>query len=360
MPRTSLPGTLPSPGPVRHRSLLARYGSATSRTSTEDNSSPRVPTEILDHIIALFTVSFCLPVPTRRSSFALIKPLTLVSKTFRHLVLRHYFAILVLENKTSIGLFRFLKNEDEANCQLGWTGGFVWVRSLFASSYVLLSEGSPDFASFRFLKDLWIDFRREGLMTQRPVLNFLFESIANSGGFSNLTSLTMTAVPRLDAHILKIVAQTFPSLVDLHLSTVESLNIDCCPSCFEDSLTLSSHSPIPEIYPNVEMLADAFGHSLAPLNKLSRLFLGIFLSDTRLLDNHIDHAENGTVENVFYCKRCEIYEKKTRRRELVASLVMARHLESLKHIGWSTCFSWDKPAQEPLYNELYNLRRKRL
>jgi hypothetical protein len=85
---------------------------------------------------------------------------------------------------------------------------------------------------------------------------------------------------------------------------------------------------------------DAFGDSLAPLNKLNRLFLGIFLSDTRVLDDHIDHAENGTVENVFHCKRCEIYEKETRRRELVASLIMARHLESLKHIGWSTCFFW--------------------
>jgi hypothetical protein len=89
---------------------------------------------------------------------------------------------------------------------------------------------------------------------------------------------------------------------------------------------------------------DAFGHSLAPLNKLERLFLGIFLSDTRLLDDHIHHEdeEGGTVENVFNCRRCsEIYEKKTRQRELAASLVMARYLKSLKHIGWSTCFLWD-------------------
>jgi hypothetical protein len=55
----------------------------------------------------------------------------------------------------------------------------------------------------------------------------------------------------------------------------------------------------------------------------------------------MNHAENGTVENVFYCNGCEIYEKKTRRRELQASLIMARHLKSLKHIGWSTCFFWD-------------------
>ena len=90
-------------------------------------------------------------------------------------------------------------------------------------------------------------------MTQRPVLNSLVKSIAN--GFLNLTSLTMTAVPRLDTHLLKIVAQTFPSLIDLHLSTVEGLIIECCPNCFQDSLTRSTHSPVPDIYPNVEMLA---------------------------------------------------------------------------------------------------------
>ena len=296
MPRTSLPGT--SPGPVRRRSLLTHYVSVGSTRSTEDHStlkeisaqvtpnlvllepSPRVPAELLDHIIALFTITFCLPVPTRKTAFTLIKPLILVSKAFRHLVLRHYFSILVLENKSSIGLFHFLESEDAVNRQHGCTGGFMWVRSvsnlafllrqfitymikkngaytrsLFASSYVLESDPDLAFTSFMLLKDLWIDFRREGLMTQRPVLNFLFESIANSGGFSNLTSLTMTAVPRLDAHLLRIVAKTFPFLVDLHLSSVESLNMDCCPNCFEDSLTISLHSPIPEIYPNVEILA---------------------------------------------------------------------------------------------------------
>ena len=48
---------------------------------------------------------------------------------------------------------------------------------------------------------------------------------------------------------------------------------------------------------------------------------------------------------MFYCKRCDIYEKETRRRELVASLIMARHLESLKHIGWSTCFFWGSTSK---------------
>ena len=71
--------------------------------------------------------------------------------------------------------------------------------------------------------------------------------------------------------------------------------------------------------------------------------MGIFLSDSKLLDDHIHHGEMsfGTVETVFDCGRCEIYEKKTRQRELTASLMIARHLKSLKHIGWSTCFFWD-------------------
>lgn len=149
MPRTTLPGTLPSPGPVRRRSSLAHYVSSGSTTSIEDKfdkklsahiaqpsnfaipkPSPRVPTELLDLIIALFTLSFCLPVPTRTTAFAHIKALTLVSKAFRHLILRHYFGILVLTNKSNIGLFRFLEIEDAIHRRCGLTGGFVWVRSV--------------------------------------------------------------------------------------------------------------------------------------------------------------------------------------------------------------------------------------
>lgn len=94
-------------------------------------------------------------------------------------------------------------------------------------------------------------------------------------------------------------------------------------------------------------MKDAFGDGLAPLHNLRRLFLGIFLSDTNLLDDHIHHEDDGTVKNVYNCRLCKAYEKKTRRRELTASLIVARYLKSLKHIGWSTCFFWDsKTAQE--------------
>ena len=62
-------------------------------------------------------------------------------------------------------------------------------------------------------------------MTQRPVLK--------------LAMLTMTAVPRPDTHLLKIVAKSFPSLVNFHLSAVENLIIEYCPNCFIDTFASS-------------------------------------------------------------------------------------------------------------------------
>ena len=145
MPRTNLPGTLPSPGPVRRTSLLARYVS-TGSTTIEDKfnkklsaqitlrssanlvllkGSPRVPMELLDHIILLFIVCFCFPVPNRTTAFALIKPLTLASKDFRHLVLRHYFATLVLADKyTEDRLVPFLEMNIQYTTQVD-EDGFV-------------------------------------------------------------------------------------------------------------------------------------------------------------------------------------------------------------------------------------------
>ena len=64
-------------------------------------------------------------------------------------------------------------------------------------------------------KDLWIDFSEKNWC-----LGERFQILV-SNGF--LTLLTMTAAPRLEPHLLKIVAKTFPSLIASdslkHLST---------------------------------------------------------------------------------------------------------------------------------------------
>jgi len=90
---------------------------------------------------------------------------------------------------------------------------------------------------------------------------------------------------------------------------------------------------------------NTFGSALAPLKKLSRLFLGVYLSPADLLDLHMGHGREGdmgispiTVETIFDCSRCQKYRRTTKQRELLGAFVLARHLESIKTISWSSCF----------------------
>ncbi|KAF8159863.1 hypothetical protein B0H34DRAFT_421007 [Crassisporium funariophilum] len=258
MPRTSFSQNNPPPGPIRRKSLLTRHIS--NRSSDESlvyKLEPKVPIELLDRIIELFVALFC-QIPARHTTFVDVQPLTLVSKIFRQLALGHYFRTLVLEKKARLGLFTILTQEDVFNKRRGWNGGFTWVRSLYASSDVLASAPESVLVCLTMLKELWIDFSREGMMTDRPLLKLLFNDFANSGGASNVTSLTVTSLPRLDVYLLKIVAQAFPCLADLRLSCTDCLILDCCPCCYEDSLTRTFHSPIPDIHPDVEDLAVSF------------------------------------------------------------------------------------------------------
>lgn len=52
-----------------------------------------------------------------------------------------------------------------------------------------------------------------------------------------------------------------------------------------------------------------------------------------------DSLKPNTVETVYNCARCARFIKETKQRELVASLVIGKHLESLAEIGWSSCFA---------------------
>jgi len=59
---------------------------------------------------------------------------------------------------------------------------------------------------------------------------------------------------------------------------------------------------------------------------------------------HMAHATQhlpptNTVETVYNCAYCARFIKATKERELLASLIIGRHLVSLTDIGWSSCFS---------------------
>lgn len=63
-----------------------------------------------------------------------------------------------------------------------------------------------------------------------------------------------------------------------------------------------------------------------------------------MLDSHINHSwkelemKPTTVETIYNCVRCARYENPTKKRELLASLLIAHHVGSLRTIGWASPF----------------------
>ncbi|KAG6832115.1 hypothetical protein H0H87_002628 [Tephrocybe sp. NHM501043] len=230
------------------------------------------------------------------------------------------------------------------------TRGFVWVKSLSATSKVL-SYKPFRLESLSHLRTLTIDMTHEGLSTQHPTIAHLISHLEPSNACLNLNSLTLLGLPRIDCLLLKLIAQRFPRLVDLYLSCTERIDFKCCWACFEDSLGCILHSPVPDDYLNAVKMANAFGTALKPLKYLEHLHLGVFLSDDSLLSSHISHVleEETTpyaIQNWNECQHCfNRLVDDIRRCELEASLVIAQQLRSLKTIGWSSLLAGDTEAR---------------
>lgn len=104
------------------------------------------------------------------------------------------------------------------------------------------------------LHSLAIDFSREGLVTQHPVILHLFQNINSN----SLTSISLTALPRIDVPLLRLIASTFPQLDTLCLSSTERLDCTCCENCFMESASRVIHSPIPDMFAEVSGLAVSY------------------------------------------------------------------------------------------------------
>lgn len=130
---------------------------------------------------------------------------------------------------------------------------YIDSRSLCTSSRILSSKHRVLILLTR-LQYLSIDLAQEGLSTQHPRLQALLGPLESSAR-ANLTSLTLSSLPRIDALVLRLIAKSFPRLTDLYLSCTERLEFTCCWTCFEDSLGCTIHSPIPDDYINVAELA---------------------------------------------------------------------------------------------------------
>ncbi|KAJ7043589.1 hypothetical protein C8F04DRAFT_912922, partial [Mycena alexandri] len=302
---------------------------------------PVLPAELLDLIIEFVLrpqscegADIC-----TAGAFGAIAPFTLASLQFRSLALRRFLRHVIFspsefgENSQWARFFKLLDSLD------GRTGGecFTWVRSLRASSKTLYDRfHSARLAALTHLEELSVDLATEGLNTQKPFLKLIDKAS------HKLTMLTLTSLPCIDIPLLRLIAGTFPYLIDLYLSCTERLEFHCW-SCYEESLSRTIHSPIPDMFFDCRAMAIVFARILRPLTFLTHLYLGIYLSDEMLIQYHIDHAE---AEEQYpfgpeFCTLCDEAVAEIRLRELAASLEFARSLKALRTIGFS---SFDSPG----------------
>ena len=155
-----------SPGLSRRKSLLTRWSSSrivhelkggggftgnerlgvpTCVDFITSESDPRLPMEMVDEIIKSYfdsvMASSIIGRDSQRMVFSRnIKPLTLVSRDIRYLILRQFcrnLSFLTLRDTNE--LFVYLTSVATSLQLRNWTGGFTWVRFVLITRYMLLS-----------------------------------------------------------------------------------------------------------------------------------------------------------------------------------------------------------------------------
>ncbi|KZT09842.1 uncharacterized protein LAESUDRAFT_694303 [Laetiporus sulphureus 93-53] len=285
-----------------------------------------LPIEVLEELVAFRFAT--------NHAFSSIANLSLVSRQFRQLVLKRFFA--KFHAKSAAHWTRC--------CQI--PGVFNWVRTLHCFSGTLSVQPSL-LGCFKRLQIIELDFSSDGLATQSDRISFIFSHLT-----SNITELRLKCLPRIDHHLLALIASRFTALEMLDLTCADRLDEACCWLCYEESSSCSDHSPVPDCHSSVEDLSVAFATALKPLKRLEHLFIGIFLSDLDLLYEHLSHWHEFNVEFVGTygpdsCPAClERHSSSVRQKELIASVSIARTLPFLKTISWNTFFAEDQPGDD--------------
>ena len=107
---------------------------------------------------------------------------------------------------------------------------------------------------FEKLQDLIIDCSHCTLSSQIATLSRLFDALSDKHNLvPNLRALIMTNVPRLDESLLNTIAGSLRQVVNLHVSTIEGIEMDCCRNCYEESLIRVLHSPIQNYHDGKDM-----------------------------------------------------------------------------------------------------------
>ncbi|KAG7444473.1 uncharacterized protein BT62DRAFT_971188 [Guyanagaster necrorhizus] len=304
-------------------------------------TSSQLPTEILDEIVqfALVIASTDLDYP----GFAFIRSLTLASSCFRKIVFRRYLSSLTLNTLSQLdNTFKLLLSLGDEP----FAGAFSWVRTVHAPSGILSAQPhASQLCYLTNLNELSINCNHEGFSTYQQRFKLICVNLTSCSPIMTLTTLTLTALPRIETRMLQRIALSFPSIVNLYLSCTERLNFSHCWCCLEDSLTCTMHSPVPERYLEVHDLATAFADALKPLKNLTDLHLGVFLSHEDLVYSHMRHAPHylghpDIISAPSECDICADHAKDVRMDELAASLIVARKIRGLQTIGWSSFFGY--------------------
>ncbi|KAH6916289.1 hypothetical protein BKA70DRAFT_1092009 [Coprinopsis sp. MPI-PUGE-AT-0042] len=338
-------GTITVPGITGIR----RYGSLRVKAAAKLPStlSPTrkitLPVEIVERTIELYVTGH---LQGDAVPFSAIEALSQVSHTIRQTVFRYYFRRVSPNTPRHwAGTFYILARISSESLRKGSLKGFHWVRSLSASAATICH--SPErLLLLESLTNLSLDLSHEGITSQAHAMMKRVFGLVNpttSRMCSSLRSLRLTKVAYIDKRILEMIAHAFPHLQHLYLEATSRLELTCCANCYEDSLTLTQHSPVPRYFPVVQSLADTFGSALKVMKDLQHLHLGIFLSSEHYIENHLHHALDAGAhamwrwDAICVCETCQDAAESVHRDELLACLRIAQYVPTLKTIGWSTC-----------------------
>jgi hypothetical protein len=94
------------------------------------------------------------------------------------------------------------------------------------------------------------------------------------------------------------------------------------------------------------------------MTKLEKLYIGLYLSDTDILEEHITHSDEscggrGVLRLFPSCVACGRFREETQRRERVVSLALSKALPSLTTIRWDSLFNpWESESSRGMeYDE---------
>ncbi|KAJ3745777.1 hypothetical protein DFH05DRAFT_1051885 [Lentinula detonsa] len=323
-------------------SVPTLYIVASGDKITHTRPSPRIPLELIELVLSFLSWGIC----TRSTlSQAFISGFALASRTFREIVFKNFFRSIFLQDAC---WDRTLKLLSISQARGRNSDGFVLIRALDTCP-MYIAKDCLELRRLTGLEHLRLNFEKEGLQTQHPICQRLFPNLASS----KLSSLIIDMIPRIDRTLLSLISRSFPCLKVLKLSVTERLTIerDCfCWCCFEDVLECCVHSPIPDSYGDVSLLAQSYAAALQPLFQLIELQLGVFLSEERMVYQHMMHPdEQGTnciATSPSTCTICEMFSHEIRIQEQIASRIVFQNLPNLRQIRWSTFFDRPDPENE--------------